>query len=55
MLQIQCTQKVSKKFGVEMQELPEIPNETTLGVWYVNDAKLFGSGFLLFVNDPTLY
>lgn len=55
MLQFQCTQKVSKLFDVTLQDLPSEPNNTVFGVWYVNYFTLLGSGFLLFVNDPTLY
>ena len=55
MLLLQCTRKVSRVFGLELQPLPDNPGETGLGVWYVNYTELFGGDFLLFVNDPTLY
>lgn len=55
MLLLQCTQKVSRLFGLKLQGLPDKPNETILGIWYANHFVLFGLDFLLFVNDPTLY
>ena len=55
MLLLQCTRKVSRLFGLKLQELSDNPIETVLGVWYVNHLVLFGGDFLLFVNDPTLY
>jgi len=55
MLQLQCTQKTFKFLGLAQQDLPDEPNTTPLGVWYVNVVNVWGIDFMLFVNDPTLY
>ena len=55
MLQIQCTQKTFKLFGLAPDHLPETQNETVLGIWYANIITFWDNDFLLFVNDPTLY
>ena len=55
MLQIQCTQKALKAFGIIPNEIPEMPNQTVLGVWHVNLITLWENKFLFFINNPTLY
>ena len=55
MLQIQCTQKIFKAFGIVPNEIPEKLNQTTLGVWCVNLITLWENDFLFFINNPTLY
>ena len=56
MLLLQCTRKVSKRFGLRLENVPETPIPTSLGVWYVNLLEdVWGYDFLLFVNNPTLY
>ena len=55
MLQIQCTQKVFKSFGIVPDEIPKNLNQTLLDVWSVNLITLWENYFLFFINNPTLY
>jgi hypothetical protein len=54
MLQLHCTQKVRKQFGIDVDSHDSKPSNAALGNWYVNLGTIDRRKTLIFMSERTL-